>query len=113
MKTDIDKLKKALEDSLKVYEDIEQAKKDDDKITFMEGGMLVIKHGGKALRLISSLKEIGEEIKDIDGEEATELSLLIADEFGGSASAKEAISDIAEGAGLLNQGIQKLILLKE
>lgn len=112
-KEDIDKLKAALEDGLLVYEDVEKALEDDDKISWVEGGTLVVKHGGKAIRLIGSLKEISREIVDIDHAEASELVQLITDEFGGSPEAKEAIIEIAEGAGKLNQGVQKLIALKK
>ena len=108
-KENIDKLKEAIEDGLKVFEDIKEAKESDDKITLLEGGTLVVKHGGKAIRLFSSIQEIGDEIADLDGEEAQELSQL----FGGSTEAKEAIGDIAKGSGYLNQGIQKLIALRK
>lgn len=108
MKQDIDKTKQALEDGLVVFEDIKKALADDGKVSLVEGSGLVIKHGGKALRLIGTIHEIGEEVADIDGNEAVELTQL----FGTDEATKQAVSDIAEGAGLLNQGIQNLIELK-
>lgn len=108
-KEDIDKTKESLLDGLEIYEDIKKASESGDKLTWLEGGTLVIKHGRKAIKFVAALKEIGDEIVDLDGEEAFELSQL----FGGTDEAKEAIGDIAKGAGYLNQGIQKLILLKK
>lgn len=109
---DIDKTKQALEDGLEVTKDVKKALADDGEISFIEGSSLVIKHGGKALRLIGTVQEIGQEIINLDGGEAEELVSIIAEEFGGNTEAIEAIKDIAEGAGKLNQGIQKLIDLK-
>lgn len=112
MKQDIDKLKRSIEDGLTVYEAIEKDM-EDGKLSLVEGAGLVIAHGGKALRLISSIKEIGQEIKDLDDKEIVELVQLLTKEFGGSGEAEEAIILIAKGAGNLNQGIQKLITLKQ
>ena len=56
---------------------------------------------------------MGKEIADVDSAEASELANLLIDHFGGSEEAKEAILDIAEGSGKINQGVQKLIALKE
>jgi hypothetical protein len=111
MKTiqDIDKIKQAIEDGLLVFEDIKKAMADDGKVSLIEGSVLVIKHGGKALRLIGTIKEIGDEITDLDGDEAKKLVEL----FGTNEESKQAISDIAQGSGLLNQGIQKLIELRK
>jgi hypothetical protein len=108
----IDKLKQALDDGITVYQDVADALESDDKITLLEGGTLVFKHGGKAIRLIGSLKEIGEEAKDLDGEEASELVQQLVEAFGGTPEAEEALNDIAIGAGRLNQGIQKLIKMR-
>ena len=108
-KEDIDKTKESLEDGIEIFMDIKEAAESGDKLTWLEGGTLVIKHGRKAIKFIAALKEIGAEITDVDGEEALELSQL----FGNSEEAKEAIGDIAKGAGYLNQGIQKLIELKK
>jgi ABC-type proline/glycine betaine transport system ATPase subunit len=109
---DIDKLKQTIEDGLVMYQDISDALKSGDKITLLEGGALALKHGGKAIRVISSIKEISQEVADLDGEEAAELVELLTAEFGESDEAKAAFEDIAIGAGHLNQGIQKLIALK-
>lgn len=112
MKQNIDKLKQTIEDGLEVYQDIEKALSDDGKISLIEGSGLVLKHGGKAMRLIASIKEIGQEVVDLDGTESSELASLLIEQFGGDIEAEEAILDIAEGAGLLNSGIQKLIRLR-
>jgi len=108
-KEDIDKTKESLEDGVEIFKDIKEAKESGDGITWLEGGTLVVKHGRKAIKFIGAIKEIGDEIVDMDGEEALELSQL----FGGSKEAREAIGDISKGAGYLNQGIQKLLLLRE
>lgn len=109
---DIEKLKKSIEDGIVVYQAIQKDLKDGN-LSLIEGASLVLAHGGKAVRLISSLKEIGEEIKDLDGEETKEIVDLIAEQFGGSEDIKEAIALIAGAAGNLNQGIQKLIAAKK
>ena len=108
MTQDIDKLKRSIEDGITVYNAIEEDLKD-GKLSLIEGASLVLAHGGKAMRLISCLKELGEEIKDLDENETTEIVEMLIDKFGGSDEAKEAITLIAKGAGNLNQGIQKLI----
>lgn len=113
MKQDIDKIKDAIEDGLIVVEDVQADLESDGKITWLEGGALFVKHGGKAIRLIGAISEIKDEVVDLDGEETSEIAAMLVDHFGGSTEAKEAIDDIATGAGLLNQGIQKLIALKK
>lgn len=113
MKEDIDKLKQTIEDGLIIFQDIEKALADDNKIDIVEGSTLVIKHGGKALRFISSLRELGEEIIDIDGVELSSLVSKLLERFGGSKEIKEALNDIALGSGILNQGIQKMIAIKK
>jgi hypothetical protein len=110
---DIDKLKRTIEDGLEVYQDVVAAKETEDKITLAEGGMLVIKHAGKAVRFVSAIPELGKEVADLDGAELEELVADIAEHFGGSEESIEAIGDIATGAGYMNQGIQKLIALKK
>lgn len=108
-KQDIDKTKKVIEDGLIVYTDVKEALESDNKISFIEGSTLAMKHAGKLINLIRTIQEIGKEIVDIDSEEASELTQLLTDEFGGSEATEEAILDIVTGAGYLNQGIQKLI----
>jgi len=112
-KEDVDKLVQTLEDGLTVFEDVMEAKKSDDKITFAEGGMLVVKHGGKAIRLISSLNELWDEVVDLDGEETKTVAEIVAEHFGTSEDVKTAIENIATGAGYLNQGIQELVASKK
>jgi hypothetical protein len=113
IKEDVDKLKRTIEDGIVVYEDVVKAKESDDKITLMEGGLLVVEHAGKAVRFVSAIPELGREIVDIDSDEAAIIVKIIADNFGGSDEAFDGVKDIAEGAGKMNQGIQKLIALKK
>jgi len=109
---DIDKLKQTIEDGIEVFEAIQEDLKD-DKLSLIEGASLVIAHGGKAVRFIGSIKEIAEEVKDVDGEEMKQLIEELSDKFGASEDVKDAIEQIAIGAGYLNAGIQKLIKNKE
>lgn len=111
-KEDIDKTIKALEDGLIIFEDIKKAKKSDDKITMLEGGGLARKHARKSISFVASISEIVDEIIDLDGAETSELAEKLITHFGGSQEIIEAINDIAEGAGKLNQGIQKLVSIK-
>lgn len=113
IKEDIDKLTRTIKDGITVYEDVVKAKESDDKITLMEGGLLVVEHAGKAVRFISAIPELANEVVDIDSEEAVVIVEDIATHFGGSEEALDAITDIAEGMGKMNQGIQKLIALKK
>lgn len=108
-KEDIDKLERSLNDGIEIWEDVEKAKEDDGVIDWGEKGMIFVKHGHKGLRFAGSLKELADEVIDLDGTEAQ----LLAEKFGNSAEAKEAIGLIANGAGDINQGIQKLIALKK
>lgn len=112
-KEDIDKIVEVLDDALKVVEDVKKAKEDDDKISLLEGGMIVVQHGGKAVRFVSVLPELADEFVDIDGEETSEIAQKLIDYFGASDEAQDAILDITEGAGLINAGVQKLIDLKK
>lgn len=113
MEQGIDKIIEAIEGALVIIPDIKEAKESDDKITMLEGGMLVIKHGGKAVRFLSSLKEISEEIIDLDPVESAEIFDLLSDQFGGSDEAKEAIKKLIIGAASISQGLQGLIDLKK
>lgn len=113
MKTeDIDKLKQSIDDGLVIAEDVDKAL-EDGKISFVEGSSLVLKHAVKAVRFVSNIKEIGQEIADLDGEEAAEVGRILTLHFGGSEEASEAIQNVLVGVGNLNQGIQKLIALKK
>lgn len=113
VKQDYDKTKQLIEDTIEVYQDVEKKLADDGKISWVEGSSLVIAHGLKAVRTISSIKEIGQEIVDTDDQEAAESAQLLIDHFGGTEEAKEAIILISEGAGKINQGIQKLIAIRK
>ena len=113
MKTeDIDKLKQSIEDGLVIAEDVEIALKD-GKISFIEGSTLVVKHAVKAVHFVANIKEIGQEIADLDGEEAAEVGKILTDHFGGSPEADEAIQNVMLGVGNMNQGIQKLIAIRK
>lgn len=109
----IEKIKQTIEDVLEVIPDIKEAQESGDKITLMEGGMLVIKHGGKAIRFISGITDIAKEVVDIDDVEASELFDQLQEHFGGSEEAKAAIKKIVTGAANISQGIQGLIALKK
>ena len=108
----IDKIKQTIDDVLEIIPDIQAAKESDDKITIMEGGVLAIKHGGKAIRFFSSVEDIAKEVINIDDVEASELFDQLQDHFGGSDEAKAAIKEIVSGAASISQGVQGLIKLK-
>ena len=112
-KVGIENLKQAIEDVLEVIPDVKEAKESGGKITLLEGGTLVFKHGGKAIRFISSVEEIANEVVDIDDVEASEVFDQLQSHFGGSDEAKAAIKKIVAGAANISQGIQGLIALKE
>ena len=69
----IDKLMETIKEVPEVYQDIKKAKESGNKITWAEGGAIAIKHGGKAIRFISNLQEIGNEVIDLESDEAQEL----------------------------------------
>jgi hypothetical protein len=108
---DIDKIKQTIEDALEIIPDIEKAN-DDGKISLMEGGVLVVKHGGKAIRFISSIKEIAKEVIDLDDVESSEIFDMLSEHFGGDDAAKAAIKKIVVGSANISQGIQELLELK-
>ena len=117
MKTDYDKTEQLIDDVLVIIEDV-QKKTDEEsaggsKIVWTESLDLVISHGVKAVRSISSMKEIAAEIIDTDEEEAEAAAEKIAAKFGGSKEAIEAIKLISGGAASISQGIQILIELKK
>ena len=111
-KEDIDKLEKSINDALLIMPDVEEAKKSDDKISLMEGGMLVIRHGGKAINFISNIQEIANEIIDLDVFEAEKIYNSVSKTFGGNEDSKEAIRNIVIGAASISQGIQKLLEIR-
>lgn len=112
-KQDIDKTLRTIDDSLEIFEDYKKAQESDEKVTWLEGGTLFVKHSGKAIRFATALPEIGSEILDIDGEEGKEIADHIMEYFGKGPEVVEAVGDISKGAGLVNQGVQKLIEIKK
>jgi predicted methyltransferase len=112
MKTeDVDKIVQTINDSVPVYEDV---KKDleDGKISFIEAGTLVVKHGGKALRLIAAAKEIGQEVADLTGDEAEIVINTIAEAYGqGNSKAFEGAKHLVKGLAEIRTGME--ILLKK
>lgn len=109
----IDKIQQTIEDIIEVVPDVESALESDDKITWAEGGMLVIQHGGKVVRFFGSIVTIGKQIIDIDSEEATKLFEQLQSHFGGTDDVKAAIKKIISGAANVSQGIQELIASKK
>src|SRR4030043_1420812 len=93
---DTDKIERTIEDVFEIIPDIEKAN-EDDKISLMEGGTLVIKHGGKAIRFITSFKEIAKEVIDIDDVESSVIYDKLVVHFGGSDEAKAAVKKIVIG----------------
>jgi len=109
----IEKIKQTIDDILEVIPDVKEAKESNGKISLLEGSTLVLKHGGKAIRLVSAIEEIGKEVKDIDDVEAGELFDQLDEHFGGSDESKAAVKKIIAGAASISQGIQGLIALKD
>lgn len=108
-KVGIDNFQKAIESLLVIVPDVREAKLSDGKITWLEGGVLAVKHGGKAVAIISTIDEIGLEIIDLDGEEAQKVYDQLSVFFGGSEKVKAAIKKIISGLADVSQGIQELI----
>lgn len=109
---DYDKTMQLIDDVLTIVEDTEKKLADDGEISWVEGGALVLAHGLKAVKTISNIKEIGQEIIDTDEAEATLAAEKIAAEFTDSPEAVEAIKQISAGIAGISQGIQKLIVLR-
>ena len=107
MKTeDIDKLSRTIDDSVVVYEDVDKALEDGKINILTEGAPLVIKHAGKAVRLIQAAREIGNELADLDGDEAEQLMIQIAEAYGqGNPVAYEGASHIVKGLAEVRTGI--------
>lgn len=115
MKTeDVDKLLRTIDDSLPVYEDVKEAHDDDGKISFGEGSMLAIKHSGKVLNFIRSIKEIGEEIADLDPKEAEVVMEAIAESYGqGNTEVKQGAKELVVGMAGIRTGIVRIITAKQ
>lgn len=107
-KLGIEKLKQAIEDVLEIIPDVKAAK-EDGKINWLEAGSLVLKHGGKAVRFISNIEDIGKEVIDLDSPEAEEIFNELKESFGGSDESKENIKKIVAGLAGISQGLQGLL----
>lgn len=108
---DVDKTKQSLLDGVVIYQDFQKQKEDDGKVSLVEGGVLFVKHSGKALRFVNSLREIGEEMIDADEKEVEEL--IEALNFSPKDPlVKSGISKIAKGSAQVKEGIRDLIEYK-
>jgi len=113
-KQDIDKIVRSIEDGVAIYKDVKEAKESGNKITLLEGGALFVKHGGKAFRFFTSLQEIGEEIVDLESDEAEELIAALTQIYNPEDPlVKEGCEKLLEGALLIKEGIEELITAKE
>jgi hypothetical protein len=112
MEENFDKTIETIETILDITEDVENDL-EDGKLSFTEGAGLVLKHGVKAVKAIGSIKEIGQELADIDSDEASEATELIVDHFGGSEAAKAALVKITSGSALVYEGTKELIALRK
>lgn len=114
MKTeDVDKIVQSIKDSVEVSEDVEKDM-EDGKVTWLEGGVLAIKHGGKAVRFFVSAKEIGQELADMDEEEAATVMDEIIKGYGeNDPEAMDGAKDIVMGSARVRTGIVKLVELKK
>ena len=108
----IETLKITIEDVITVVEDIDEAL-EDGKLSLIEGATIVLKDGGKAIRIVKVIKDIKDEVVDLDDVEAAEIFDEVSAHFGGSEQSKVAIRHIVEGAAKMSQGIQSLIELKK
>ena len=115
MKTeDVDKICQSIEDSLPVVQDVEEALEDGKIQLLTEGAPLVIKHGGKLLRLIGSAKEIAQEIADMNPNEAEQVMDMIAATYSkGNPKVKEGAKDIVMGVAGIRTGVFKIIEAKK
>jgi hypothetical protein len=109
----IDKLLVLVDDSAEVYSDV-KADLEDGKITWLEAGGLVIKHGAKVVRNVVAMKEVGQELADLDPEEADQLITEIAEKYGaGKPEAVEAAKHVLRGMTELRIGVEALVELRK
>lgn len=115
MKTEnVDKILRTIDDSLPVYEDVKKAHDDDGKVSFVEGSVLAVKHAGKVLDFIRSIKEIGEEIADLDPSEAEIVMDEIAENYGkGNPEVKQGAKEIVIGMAGIRTGIVRIAQAKK
>jgi hypothetical protein len=109
---DYDKVIKLIENILEIQVDV-KTDLEDGKISLLEAVNLTLKHAGKAVFVVSNIKELGLELADTDEQEAEQATEVIANHFGGSPEAVEATKDITGGIASVSQGIQKLLALKK
>jgi hypothetical protein len=112
MAQDFDKTIETIETILDITEDVEKDL-EDGKLSFAEGTGLVFKYGLKAVKTVGNIKEIGQELADIDDEEASEATGIIVDHFGGSEEVKAALKKITSGSALVYEGTKALIELRK
>jgi hypothetical protein len=111
-KENIDKIIRTIEDVMEAYPDVKEAKESDERLTWLEGGALIIQHGGKIVRFFGSIVEIGEEFIDIDTVESSELFDKICAYLGGAEEVKASVKKIIVGAVGIKEGIAELIAYK-
>ncbi len=109
---DVDKILRTIEESKPVFVDVDKALEDGNFNWLTEGGPILVKHGGKALRLVQSAREIGREIADLDGDEAEVVLNAFAEAYAGDNSKKfEGAKHIVKGLAEIRTGI--IILVEE
>lgn len=110
MKEDVDKIVQTLKDIPIIYADVAEAKESGDEVTWIEGGTLVVKHGGKLIRFVSSLEEIVEELKDLTTEETSEIIKVIEESYEVSNDQlKIGIMKLIQGAVYIKEGSELVI----
>lgn len=114
---DYDKTLDAINTLLGITEDVEAAvdpgSAGGEKIIWTETLGIVTKNGLKAVKTIGNLKEIGREIVDTEPDEAAEAATVIANHFGGSEDAKDAVVRISEHSAGLYEAVKDLIKAKK
>jgi len=109
IKEDIDKTLSAIADGIEINNDIEKALEGDDHLSLLEGGTLFIKHAGKAFRFVKCLREIGNEIVDIDTDESDEVINALSEVYDPqNPLVKSGIRKIVLGAVNIKEGIREL-----
>lgn len=110
----VDKIVKTIQDIPPVYGDVKKALDDDDHVSLLEGGVIAIKHSGKVLSLITSIKEIGEELVDLDPAEAEEVMNEIAAIAGeGNSEIEQGSKEIVMGMAYIRTGSVRIIEARE
>lgn len=106
---DVDKLVQAIKDGVIVYADYKEKKENDGKVDLTEAGVLAITHAGKALRFVSNLQEIGNELIDIEAKEGADISKALTDSFTtGNPYVVEGVNNTIKGIVFLKDGLETL-----